>query len=600
MSRELNCILGRKNASDTLPVHTSNVDLANKFKDYFIDKIDNINENFPDSLGSYNYTAELPVKIFDKFSPITDENVTELISQMNKTHCQNDPIDVRGLDFNKFPDIFSYYCDIINLSFQTGKFPEEEKFAYVRPLIKKGGDPDKLASYRPLYNTSFLSKLIEIAMLNQLISHMDGFHNLPSFQSAYRNAHSVESALCRVYNDLVKTKANGDCSMLILLDLSSAFDTIDHILLLDELELMGIRGSALNLIRSYLSNRGFCVTIENDVSEVGFMKSGVPQGTIMGPFLFIIYTASLQYVLESLGVSYHLYADDTQIYFKITDKHADTDKLNQISSTINEWMMSRKLKLNLGKTDIMIIGSEAKLTEFDFEAELMFGESGVQRSTKLNNLGVIFDEHLLMKQQLNNSKKKAICALINIAKISTFTNRIHRTQLVHSLVLSQLDYCNSLYYGIPNQDLNTMQMIINSAARIIVGMPRYSRERITPVCIDLHFLPIKARVEYKICLLAFKALFLDEPKYLADLLKPYATSSALELRSNGRLDEPFITRAASISRCFEYCAPRLFNSLPQDVKGQVTINSFKKKLKTHLFSKSYNLSTLTTHTEYST
>ena len=253
--------------------------------------------------------------------------MTELISQMNKTHCQNDPIDIRGLDFKKFPELISYYCDIINLSFQTGKFPEEEKFAYVRPLIKKGGDPDKLASYRPLYNTSFLSKLIEKAMLGQLKSHMDGFHNLPCFQSAYRDAHSVESALCCVYNDLVKAKANGDCTMMILLDLSSAFDTIDHILLLDELELMGIGGIAPNLIRSYLSNRGFCVTIDNDASKVGFMKSGVPQGTIMGPFLFIIYTASLQYVLESIGVSYHLYADDTQIYFRITDKDTDTAKL---------------------------------------------------------------------------------------------------------------------------------------------------------------------------------------------------------------------------------------------------------------------------------
>ena len=131
-------------------------------------------------------------------------------------------------------------------------------------------------------------------------------------------------------------------------------------------------------------------------------------------------------------------------------------------------------------------------------------------------------------------------------------------------------------------------------------LPRFSRERITPICIQLHFLPFKARIVYKICLLTYKALKFGQPKYLSDLLKPYSTASAVELRSAGRLAEPFISRATSVERCFAYCAPRIYNSLPSDVKNESTVYSFKKKLKTYLFTESYDLNTLRITEEYRT
>ena len=170
---------------------------------------------------------------------------------------------------------------------------------------------------------------------------------------------------------------------------------------------------------------------------------------------------------------------------------------------------------------------------------------------------------------------------------------------MHGLVLSQLDYCNSLYYGLPNCDIHSLQMILNSAARIIVGMPRFSRARITPVCIELHFLPIRARVEYKICLLVYKAINFNEPRYISDLLKPFTTSSGLELRSAGRLSEPFLSRSAGVNRCFEYCAPRLFNQLPQELQSESSILSFKRKLKTYFFTRAYDMSSRSINSHYS-
>ena len=158
----------------------------------------------------------------------------------------------------------------------------------------------------------------------------------------------------------------------------------------------------------------------------------------------------------------------------------------------------------------------------------------------------------------------------------------------------------TLYYGLPNRDLRSFQLLINSAVRIVYGMYRFSRERITPKCIELHILPLRARIEYKICLLAYKALKYGQPSYLNNLLKPHEQARDLPLRSerNGRLDEPIISSANYSNRCFSYIAPRLYNSLPVELKDSTSLEIFKKSLKTHLFIKSYDLENLKVNDRY--
>ena len=442
-----------------------------------------------------------------------------------------------------------------------------------------------------MYKTSFLSKFLEKCVLKQIKDHINNFECLPWFQSAYREFHSVETALCRVHNDLYKDKTQGECSILILLDLSAAFDTIDRELLLDDLKELGIDGNALQWILSYLSNRKFRVTINDIESDEGIMQFGVPQGTILGPVLFIIYTSSLQYVLKELKVSFHLYADDTQIYFRLSSNiEEDKIKIQSISDAVDKWMKDRKLKMNAGKTKIMVIRNNRGSVSNVLGQEAFFGDSRVAVTEKEKNLGFVFDQTLSLVDQINKVKQKSISGLINISHISSFIDKNHRIQLVHSLVLSHIDFCNSLYYDLPNTTIHPLQMILNSAARLVVNLPRFSHARITPICIKLHFLPVKARIEFKICLLVFKALKYGQPSYVSDLLKPYEHASSVQLRSIGRLKEPSISSRVISERCFEYHAPRLFNKLPNDVKMQLTVPAFKRKLKTHIFQKAYDLS----------
>ena len=266
------------------------------------------------------------------------------MKKMNKTYCPNDPIDIRKLDLSLIGEELSdFFSEIINKSFLTGTFPESEKFSFVRPLIKAGKNSSDISSFRPLYNTSFLSKLLENVALQQLECHLTNLQYLPKFQSAYRKFHSVETAVCRIYNDLVINRSTGSCSILILLDLSAAFDTVDHNILLNDLEMLGVSGLVLDWFKSYLTDRCFRVIIGKETSDLGKLKTGVPQGSVLGPILFTIYTAELSYLLQDLDVSFHSYADDTQIYFKVSDANLDSIKIRSVVEKVQNWMNSRKL-----------------------------------------------------------------------------------------------------------------------------------------------------------------------------------------------------------------------------------------------------------------
>ena len=599
---QLNKLLGKSVRNDVLPQCDNDTLLSNLFKDFFLTKIHNINSSFKnDCSTAIPLIPDYPLVVFKEFALLNCDEVVKLIRKINRTYCLNDPFDVRLLNFEEVHEaLASYFCMVINSSFEIGDFPSSEKFAIIRPLIKGHNNPDEFSSYRPLYNTSFISKILESAALNQLLSHLSRFQCFPKVQSAYRNFHSVESAMCKIYNDLVIRKCKGECTLLVMLDLSAAFDTVNHDILINDLKMLGLDGRVLNWFVSYLKDRNFCVSIRRETSDTGTMLTGIPQGTILGPVLFIIYTIELYYLLESLNVECHFYADDTQIYFSIESVQQSKSKFEEIYVAIKKWMNSRKLKLNAGKTEIMIVGSSARVRLLNNFTEMIVDGSVVVFSEQVKSLGVILDQGLSMKNQLSNTKKKAIYNLINISRISRFIDRGSRMKLIHGLVLTVIDFCNSLYYGLPNCDLHAFQMIINSAARIVEGMARFSRDRITPVCINLHFLPFKARIEYKICLLTYKALRFGEPKYLADLLTRFSTERDMSLRSIefDRLDEPMISRLSTVNRCFAYSAPRLYNKIPHHIRQIDTVQLFKKKLKTFMFQKAYDMQTETINPEF--
>ena len=597
--RILNGLLGKSLEERKLPSYSDHEHLANDFKNFFVNKIARIVSNFQGGSSSTgSLLPDFPLIGFDRFQPVDPSYVLDLMKEVRKTYCGQDPYNVRLVQFDEISDTLAIvFSDIINLSFSKGIFPEDFKKAVVRPLLKDSKDPDKVDSYRPVHNLPYASKLLELACLKQLKQYLNSFDCIPKFQSAYREHHSVETSVLRIYNDLIINKSRGKCSLFVLLDLTAAFDTVDQDILIEDLERIGLDGAVLEWFKSYLTGRKFLVEVSGKYSEVAEMKTGIPQGSVASPILFNIYTMELYYLLIGQGVNCHFYADDTQMLMEVTGSGDVPGKLTGVMNSIECWMNSRKLKLNVGKTELMIVPSHAYFGNLDISG-VVLNSTTCNFSESVRSLGIIFDEKLTLKHQINNVKKKAVYNLINIARISKLIDKPSRIKLVHNLVFSQLDFCNSLYYGLPDNTLRPLQLIMNSASRLICGLPRFSRERITPYSISLHFLPIKARIIYKICILVFKALSSGQPKYLRELISEQISQRGLRNQFPGKLIEPIIGTSAYSNRCFMYCAPRIYNSLPRAVCEAENVHIFKKLLKTELFRRAYNLETDSVQREF--
>ena len=208
-----------------------------------------------------------------------------------------------------------------------------------------------LNSYRPIFNLSFLSKIIENVILDQLLEFFETSQVFPDNQSAYQRLYSTETALCSVINDLLIMMDEGRCGILILLDLSAAFDTVVHSLLIKDLKRIGIDGDALDYLEDYLENRTYCVQIGETLSGTKPLNRGVPQGSVLGPILFCIYTIELTYLLQEHGVKFKLFADDTQFYLSLRNVEDIERKINEVMNDVRIWMNSNQLKMNDKKTE---------------------------------------------------------------------------------------------------------------------------------------------------------------------------------------------------------------------------------------------------------
>ena len=259
-----------------------------------------------------------------------------------------------------------FITKLINVSLDTGCFPQKHKHAIVFPRLKKDNlDPTELKNYRSISNLTFVSKLLESAIQKRLLSFLDQTGSMPIHQSAYRHWHSTETALLKIYNDLLRATDRGELIALCFLDLSAAFDT-DHGLFLKRLEnKFGIVGQALKWFKSYLTDRSFSVMYLSELSTTTFLVCSVPQGSVLGPLLFILYTAELFDLAAKWNVYLHLYADDTQLYLlcrpKSTQSAIAVTTLERCLRDISQCMAANRLKLNSDKTELLWTGTSSRL-----------------------------------------------------------------------------------------------------------------------------------------------------------------------------------------------------------------------------------------------
>lgn len=585
---------GRERTSP-LPIIHPVQEQPDLFNDFFTTKVANIRAKLDevaplDSQVRRPVDVDLPCK-FGSFRPISETDLRSIIIRSKPTTCPTDPIPT-PLFMECLDQLLPAVTSIVNDSLSSGIFPTQSKTAIVKPLLKKAGlDQNVLKNFRPVSNLSFLSKVMEKAVLQQLLEYLNDNSLLCPNQSAYRASHSTETALVKVTSDLLLALDSGKVSLLTLLDLSAAFDTVDHEILLQTLNThFGISGIALSWFRSYLSDRTQRIKIDEYNSKPTNVIYGVPQGSVLGPVLFVMYTKPLFLEIDRRMIPNQSFADDTQLYKACVPSEIQSTvlALQDCITDIKEWMTCNKLKLNDDKTEVLLLHNPRSFPCHEMPSYLRVGEFEVSFSDSARDLGYTITDTMSLDAHITNVCRSAYLAIRQIGTIRHFLTEDATRKLVCAFVLSRLDYCNSLLSGCPKYLIDKLQKVQNSAARLIFKTRK--RDHISPLLKSLHWLPVQARIDYKLSVLCHNFFSGSAPKYFDQLLSVYTPSRQLRSSTDSRLlCVPRVRTVSFGERSFYFCGPKQWNSLPLHVRNIQSTSSFKKALKTYLFNKYHGL-----------
>ena len=384
---------------------------------------------------------------------------------------------------------------------------------------------------------------------------------------------------------------NGEVGALVLLDMSAAFDTIDHDIMLDVLRRrFNVQDAALDWFASYFADRTQVVVSGTDSSSVRELKVGAPQGSVLGPRSFIIYAEDVTDIFQRYRVRHHIFADDMQgtRHAKPSQVGEVVSELGSCVSSVNDWCTSKRLQLNTMKTEVLWYGSATNLSKLSPGSMLIhIGPDTLQPTNQVRDLGVYFDAELNMKAHIRRVASACYYHLRRLRALRGLLGQEVTARLVSAFVLSRLDYCNAVLTGLPASTLAPLQRVMHAAARLVCDLKPH--DHISASIRALHWLPIKQRIDFKLCLLVHQTVNGRAPSYLQDLITPsVSVPRRATLRSASHHDLVLQSSHRKLGdRAFSVAGPRAWNSLPIELKTITDTSVFKRRLKTLLFTIAY-------------
>lgn len=554
-------------------------DIANAFNNFFINIAENIKEpvdpSSHDKLKEY-CNEKIPENVVFDMPLITTDKVMKSLKNLDvRKSTGMDEIGPRLLKMAS-PFIAESLTYICNLSIRSSSFPEKWKEAKVKPL-HKGGSSNDLINFRPVSILPVLSKLFEKHAHESLMNFLEKYKLLHNTQSGFRPNHSCETALIHMVEKWLKALDKGDLVGVILVDFRKAFDLVDHNILLRKMELYKLNQNTLKWFRSYLTDRKQKVSFKNAQSDYENVKYGVPQGSILGPLLFLLFVNDLPL---HTNVMTDLYADDATIYDIRTSKEEIERKLQTAVINLASWCKKNGMVINTDKTKAMIITTRQRRSRIDDNIQIFLND--IQLSTVSNEkvLGVQIDNNLSWREHVSKVAKKMSTNIWLLSKIKCYLSLEHRLIYYKSYIQPHLDYANIVWGNTAKTNLMQIERLQKRACRIILD---YNVNNVYQSMNDLKIMTISERIFFRKAKFMYKISNGLTPEYINEMF-----SKRQEVNHDGNVSQILRSMTADnfllpkpnielYKSSLAFSGPVVWNCLANNVKNAPSVESFHNR-----------------------